>query len=329
MEFFALYLRRRLPLAAMLALFAAVFAAVFLLCRIPLRAIVYPLILCFALGLPFLIFDIITEKRKYSRLIWLSKLRGELMTDFPAPSSPAEKGCREVIDALLAELKQLDGETSSKYRDTVEYYTLWVHQIKTPIASMRLTLQNEDTPVSRRLESDLGRIEQYAEMALAYLRLDSPSSDYVFRECSLDGIIRRSVKRFAAEFIDRRLTLEYRGIDKTVVTDEKWLQFALEQIISNALKYTREGGITVTVSDPCTVVISDTGIGIVPEDLPRIFEKGYTGVNGRRDKRASGIGLYLCRRILKNLGAEISVSSVPDSGTEVKIYLEQYDLKTE
>lgn len=329
MDFFVLYLKRRLPLIIMLFIFAAIFLSVFFLYHISLAAIVYPLALCLVTGSIFLICDILRERKKYIRLTELSGLTGELMTKLPKIYGPTDAGYQAVIESLKEEIKTLGDETSAKYRDTVEYYTLWVHQIKTPIASMRLTLQNEDTPASRRLEGDLRRIEQYADMALAYIRLGSPSSDYVFRKAELDGIIRRAVRKFAAEFIDRHLTLEYSGTDKTAVTDEKWLQFVLEQIISNALKYTRKGGITITVENPLTIVIRDTGIGIVPEDLPRIFEKGYTGLNGRRDKRASGIGLYLSRRILTNLGAKINVQSSPDVGTAVCIDLEQYDLNVE
>ena len=208
----------------------------------------------------------------------------------------------------------------------LDYYTLWAHQIKTPIASMRLSLQQEDTPKARQLLQELSRAEQYVGMVMVYLRLTG-GSDLVLREYELDAIVRRAVRRFAGEFIGRKLKLCYEPLNASCVTYEKWLLFVVEQVLSNALKYTREGSITITMEHPKTLVIRDTGIGIAPEDLPRIFEKGYTGYNGRGDQKASGLGLYLCRTICKRLGHTITASSVPDHGTAIRIALEQRQIR--
>lgn len=161
------------------------------------------------------------------------------------------------------------------------------------------------------------------------LRLDSESSDYVIREFELDPFIRRSVKKFAGEFISKRLSLELEPSGASVVSDEKWLAFVVEQVLSNSLKYTREGSVRIYLAEPKTLCIRDTGIGIAPEDLPRIFDKGYTGLNGRADLRASGLGLYLCRRVCRKLGHEISAVSAPGKGTEIRIDLSSYDLDPE
>lgn len=177
--------------------------------------------------------------------------------------------------------------------------------------------------------AELGRIERYVEMALVYLRLDSESSDYVIREFELDPFIRRSVKKFAGEFISKRLSLELEPSGVSVVSDEKWLAFVVEQVLSNSLKYTREGSVRIYLAEPKTLCIRDTGIGIAPEDLPRIFDKGYTGLNGRADLRASGLGLYLCRRVCRKLGHGISAVSDPGKGTEIRIDLSSYDLDPE
>ena len=173
------------------------------------------------------------------------------------------------------------------------------------------------------------RIEQYVDMLLAYLRLGSDSTDYVFREYDLDNIIRPAIRRFSGEFISRRLKLDYQPVDMKVVTDEKWLGFVLEQVLSNALKYTREGNISIYKEGESTLCIRDTGVGIAAEDLPRIFEKGYTGMNGRADQKASGLGLHLCKRICTNLGHIISVRSVVNEGTTVSIDLSQKRLEIE
>lgn len=211
--------------------------------------------------------------------------------------------------------------------DTIEYYTVWAHQIKTPIAAMKLTLQNEDTQAARQLFAELFRIEQYVDMVMAYLRLNSKTTDFVFREFEIDRIIKNSVKRFSSEFINRKIKLEYTPTDSKLITDEKWFSFVFEQILSNALKYTpSDGTIKIYMKDGKSLCISDTGIGIDEADLPRIFEKGYTGANGRTDMRASGIGLYLCKNICEKLGCGLSVRSETGKGTEVTINFEQYDL---
>ena len=172
-------------------------------------------------------------------------------------------------------------------------------------------------------------VEQYVEMVLGYLRLESPSSDYVIRNYALDDIVRQAVRKYASQFIRRKLRLEYTPLNVSVITDEKWLLFVIEQVLSNALKYTRSGSVSITLEAPKTLCIRDTGIGIAPEDLPRVFEKGYTGSNGRTDKRATGIGLYLCRRILAKLGHSITIVSTPGVGTTVRIGLEQDALEVE
>ena len=166
-------------------------------------------------------------------------------------------------------------------------------------------------------------------MVLAFVRLDSDTTDYVFREQALDPIVREAVKKFAGQFIRKKLRLTYEPIRARVLTDEKWLCFVIEQILSNAVKYTNEGGVTITWQEPDTLVIRDTGIGIAPEDLPRVFEKSYTGYNGRSDKKSSGIGLYLCRRICTRLGHRIGVSSEPGRGTAVWISLSHEELHPE
>ena len=220
-------------------------------------------------------------------------------------------------------------ELNGKYRDMVDYYTLWAHQIKTPIASMGLQLQSQDTPLARKLSVELARIGQYVEMVLVFLRLDSASSDYVFREYALDEIVRRSLRRFAGEFISRKLKLCYTPREVKVVTDEKWLSFVVEQVLSNALKYTPEGSVSVYVEKGATLCIRDTGIDIAPQDLPRIFEKSFTGCQGRADHRASGIGIYLCRQICDRLGHTSRAESRVGEGTLIRIGLEQTRVEAE
>lgn len=192
----------------------------------------------------------------------------------------------EMIGRLKSGGMRLEDTMNTKYADMVDYYTMWVHQIKTPIASMHLILQNEDTEDARRLRAELFRIEQYVRMVLCFLRLDSDFTDYVIKEYKVDDIVRPAVRSLAPQFIMKRLALEYEQTDVVALTDEKWLGFVVEQVLSNAVKYTSAGSISIKC-DEDRLVISDTGIGIAAEDLPRIFDKGYTGFNGRADRKAS------------------------------------------
>lgn len=311
-------------------LFVLVFAVVFWLYGLPVQAVLYPAAICGALGVLFLISDIRRERSKHRRLCELEALPAPLMSGFPERESPAEEDYRRIIERLREEMADLGNQMNRRYEEMIDYYTAWVHQIKTPIASMRLTFQNEDSALSRKAAGDLFRIEQYVEMVLVFLRLDSESTDYVFREYDVDGMIRQAVRRFSSQFIDKKLRLVYEPVRLSVITDEKWLLFVLEQVLSNAVKYTPSGGcVTIDLEAPATLCVRDTGIGIAPEDLPRIFEKGYTGRNGRSDKRASGLGLYLCRRICGQLGHRITANSSPDSGTVIRIRLDQKKLDVE
>lgn len=174
---------------------------------------------------------------------------------------------------------------------------------------------------ARRLMTELGRVEQYVDMALTYLRLEEGGSDYVIRTCAVDDVVRAAVRRFAGEFIDRRIALDYTPVEWETVTDGKWLTFVVEQLLSNALKYTGQDGTVRIYREGDDLCIRDSGMGIAPEDLPRVFDMGYTGQNGRLDRRSSGIGLYLCRRICRNLRHEIRIESAPGAGTTVRLTL--------
>lgn len=329
MDLFRKYLRQKTYAILLFFLFIITYTIVFLLYNVEIRAIVYPALLCLAFGVLFLIIDFEKVKRKHKMLSDITSLTDAMIDEMPTPKTSDDIDYQRIVNMLKEESGKRNELYNMKYNDTIEYYTVWVHQIKTPIASMQLSLQNEDSPLTRRLNADLSHIEQYVEMVLAYLRLDSTSTDYVFREYSLDSVIRQSVRKFSTEFIEKKIRLEYSEIEKNVITDEKWITFVIEQLLSNALKYTRSGSIKIYMQDENKLCIEDTGIGIASEDLPRIFEKGYTGYNGRTDKKASGLGLYLCKRICDNLSVKMSAESEIDVGTKIILDFEQYKLKTE
>ena len=300
MKLFLSYLKSRAKVIAVCAVFIAVFASSYLLFDMPAISVLYPLILCVC------VHDTAVELAVFK--------------DVAEMFSP---------DKLAEEEKMSRIKASEDYNNMIEYYTVWAHQIKTPIAAMRLNLQSEDTESARRLMGDLGRIEAYVEMVLTFLRLDSDSTDYLIKEYDLDEIIRPAIRRYSKEFILKKLKLEYETVSYKALTDSKWLSFIIEQVISNSVKYTSEGYVKIFISEPGILCIEDSGIGISEEDLPRVFENGYTGFNGREDKRASGIGLYLCKRIADNLGHKISAESKQGVGTKIYLDLRRKELGIE
>ena len=237
-----------------------------------------------------------------------------------------------------------ESESSAAIRQSQmrDYYSMWVHQIKTPISAMKLLLEAEreelgqlicDDEQSQYLLSDnmdsfedeLFRIEEYVSMALQYQRVSSTENDFVLEKVSVDGVIRDTIKKYAKIMIRRHIGINYSGTGQEVYTDGKWLAFMLEQILSNAIKYTPQGFVTIETAeekDRFFITIKDTGIGIKAEDLPRVFEKGYTGYNGHADKKATGIGLYLCRQMADKLGHTIRMESEIGKGTKVWIGFE-------
>lgn len=309
--------------------FVLIFFVSFKLYGIPMKAVIYPALLCLLFGILVFLMSFVKVRRRHAELMRIKSIGDIIDCNLGECCGINEEDIKLVAELICEEHAKYRTETEKKYSDMVDYYTVWVHQIKTPIASMRLTLQNEESALSRVLMSDLMRIEQYVDMVLTFLRLDSDSTDYVFKEYELDRIVRNAVRKFSSEFITRKLTLSYDTINTNVVTDEKWLSFVIEQVLSNALKYTHSGGISITLVGNATLCIRDTGIGIAAEDMPRIFENGYTGYNGRQDKRASGIGLYLCRRICDKLGYKISAESFLDEGTAVYIDLSRENIEFE
>ena len=302
------YLRSRIKIIILLAVVDGIFASSYLLFDMPAVTVLYPLFLSIAVILSVGVIDLILFAKKHKNL---------LQMDIPSSSDLIEKDYQEIINKLKEEQEYSNRKATSDYNNMVEYYTVWAHQIKTPIASMRLQIQSEDSELSRKLDADLNRIEAYVEMVLTFLRLDSDSTDYVIKEIELDDVIRPAIRKFARDFISKKLSMDFKPTASKVLSDEKWLSFVIEQVISNSVKYTNNGGINIYMQDPEILCIEDTGIGITAEDLPRVFENGYTGFNGREDKRASGIGLYLCKRICDNLGHKIKAESTPGAGTRI------------
>ena len=315
--------------ALVFLLFAIIYAAVFSLYALEAEAVFYAAGLCVLAAIVILGFrfaGFVRDHHHRKQILQHIELEYEHL---PEAKTVSEKDYQQMIYALGKINNSLLTDWQREQQESLDYYTTWVHQIKTPIAVMRMTLQGEDTEEHRELLAELFRIEQYVEMVLSYIRLGSSQTDFVFQKYNLDAIIRQAIHKYAAQFVRCRIRLIYEPVEMKVLTDEKWLLFILEQLLSNAVKYTRKGTVTIAVSPEQILSVTDTGMGIAPEDLPRIFEKGFTGYHGRADKKATGLGLYLCKQTAGKLGIDISVKSEPGKGSTFFLNLRKDILEVE
>lgn len=293
----------------------------------------YAVLLAAFFGSLYALADYWNYKARCRALFLALEKEGERADALPPARSLPESLYRSLLEDEERKERNLLTRYDEKQRDQADYYTLWTHQIKTPIAALRLLLRDgegtgsgqEETDRRRALE-ELFKIEQYAEMALYFARLDSLSSDFLFKECDVQEIVKQAVRKYSVLFLRSGLSFRMEEFTIRAVTDEKWLGFVAEQVFSNALKYTRQGGIAIYGADAegnrkqgsvSYLVIEDTGIGIRKSDLPRIFERGFTGYNGRLDRKSTGLGLYLCHQIMRRMSHTIRVESVHGQGTKV------------
>ena len=311
------YLRYRQSLYFLSFLFIGLFNIVLYLYDISSKAIQYATLLCFFILVVYFIIDYYHFYKKQKQLSYILNFKETYISDLSLPDNQIEQLYQDLLKKIDDLHHQLEGKNEQDYHNMIDYFTLWVHQIKTPISALHLLIQSEDTS-SNDLLIQVLRIEQYVEMVLHYIKVDHMSSDLKLKYYSLENIVNAVVKKQATFFIHQKIQLNLEPISLNILTDEKWITFVIEQIVSNALKYTKQGYIHIYVRDE-TLYIEDTGIGIHEEDLPRLFERGFTGYNGRLDKKASGLGLYLCYEIIQNLGYKINIQSQFGKGTCVSI----------
>lgn len=311
---------------------AIIFGILFYLYDIPSDAIIYGCELSFVWSAVCLLIDFYKYYKRHKLLHINREQFFDNAEELPEYMDVIEYDYQKLVKELYQAKQDLISQNRIARKEMLDYYGMWVHQIKTPIAAMDILLQNteqflyqldeketvqEAMPVSD-MKMELFKIEQYVEMALNYLRVEDISSDLSFKKHAVDDMVRQVIRKYSKIFISKKIKMNFKPTERYVVTDEKWFVFVLEQLISNALKYTKQGQISVYMEEK-SLVIEDTGIGIPAEDLPRIFEKGFTGYNGRENKKSTGIGLYLCKNIMDKLQWEISAASEVGVGT--KIYL--------
>lgn len=331
------YVRDRITMIAILLIFYITLFLIGFLYDIHFDKVLYIAEFTMAGVMICIILDLLRFIEKWKELQQIIRTSDSYAAIFYTIPGAMDELYRELISKMVREKEVSDCENQICYTEMNDYYGMWAHQIKTPISAMRILVQSgKDTEMLQSgrklfdsLETELFKTEQYVEMALSYLKIGDISKDMVLGNCNLDRIVRQGIKKYARLFILQKISLEMEGIKETVLTDEKWLSFVIEQILSNALKYTKTGKVSIYMKKKGILAIKDTGIGISAEDLPRVMEKGYTGYNGRKDKESTGIGLYLCKKVMDKLGHRIEILSEPGKGTEVLLDLNRRDLSPE
>lgn len=321
------YLLGKAKLALLLSAFALIFAIIFHLYHVPLESTLYASVICLCIGIVTLIIGFSRYYTFHQALAEAAQNIRFSIDVLPDPHTALEREYQHIIRLLYDDRNRIINQNAASKQFMQDYYTLWVHQIKIPISAMYLLLGEDGK--SSPIGIELFKIEQYVEMALSYARLDSDTTDYVFKKVPLDPIVKQAVKKYAPLFISKKIKLQIEDFDLSVVTDEKWLSFALEQILSNSLKYTKQGSISIYLQKSNILVIEDTGIGIAPEDISRVGEKGFTGYNGRTGRKSTGLGLYLCKETLKRLNHTIRIESELGKGTRVFINLNRRHMMME
>ena len=319
-QFFLAYLRSRIRLLVFIFLISCLTLAFHILFTNLGSYFLYFFLLCSFLTLLFFIWDILVEAEVY---------RKEMLYSEREPKSPLECALAEKLDEREAELYQKKSDAENRYNDLVDYYTLWVHQIKTPIAASKLLVSEvADRQLKQQMEQEIFKIDSYTNLVLQYLRLESFHDDLVLKKENIEDLVKEVIRKYAIFFIQKDLSINLHDLDRRIVTDKKWLLVVIEQILSNSLKYTNEGGVEIYMegSDLC---IKDTGIGIKNSDRLRVFERGFSGYNGRMTQQSSGLGLYLTQKISQELGHQIQIESELGQGTTVRIKFSEVNLLIE
>lgn len=316
------YLKESTKVIIRFMIFIIIYFLVYFLYDIPKEPALYATLLVVTLGFILFLYDFY---KYYKKHLYLKNMDNNIEFELKKlynTQGLIEKDYEDIISHIYEHNLEVLSKVDNNYSDMVDYYTMWVHQIKTPIAALSMMIQSMDSGDDKWImEQEVFKIQQYVDMVLHYIRLDSLSSDLKLQKYSLSILVKGVVKKYAVNFIRGKITLNMEEFDNVVITDDKWISFVLEQVISNALKYTNGGCIYIYMDKDRedTLIIEDTGIGISEEDINRVFDKGFTGYNGRMDKKATGIGLYLCREILNKLSHNIYISSSVGEGTKVAI----------
>ena len=315
--FLSYYFRSRHFLFLLLFIFCTLLFAFCYLFEDERAVLQYVLLILLLISLAGFLLDIVKQYQNFRHLVFYGE--GQAQT-------PIEALLFSKIETLKNDKKELKLQEQIKQNDLLDYYTLWVHQIKTPIAASKLLVEDlQEQMLKNQLEQELFKIDSYTNLVLQYLRLESFHDDLVVKKENIEDLVKDVVKKYAIFFIQQGLSLNLHDLNHTIITDKKWFLVILEQVLSNSLKYTKQGGIEILYKED-TLYIKDTGLGIQDADLLRVFERGFSGYNGRLTHQSSGLGLYLSKKIADELGHELHLQSVVGEGTIVMITFKEKKL---
>lgn len=322
------YLKERINWMVLFLTFTLVFGIIFYLYQLPINHYLYATLIILVIVVINMIVDFIKYSKKHRDLKDLNNNIASLQDNLPKATTQSEIDYQLLIKKISKYNRDLISKADKKQTNLMEYYTLWTHQIKTPLSAMDFLLQERNLDSFDDMELQIMEVESYIDMALEYLRIENMTSDLKLSNYSVKEIVNEAIKAYSKMFIYKNINLELEHTRLNVITDEKWLLFVIKQILSNSLKYSPEGKIMIYVKGNF-LYIEDTGIGIEEEDIARIFDRGFTGYNGRINRKSTGLGLYLVKEVLNNLGHNIKVTSTVGVGTRVEINFSQIDLSFE
>lgn len=305
----------------LLILCTLIFALVLSLFRAPMEAALYAGLLCLVAFAVLGLIAYLRLRNRHRALVRLQKSLPDSLSLLPPPRDILEKDYQQLLHAMEDLHARRITQEDYRYRSMADYITLWGHQIKTPLAALGLLLSREESEKDAVLKDEVFKVERYVDMALNYMKLEAGADDFRFQQVAVKPAVSQAVRRYARHFVLKRLSLQVDiPEDARVMTDDKQLIFILEQLLSNALKYTETGGLTIRWQQSRALMIQDTGCGIRAEDIPLITQQGFTGYNGHIDRQATGIGLYLCKKACERLGIRMDIQSVFGEGTTVSLH---------
>jgi len=325
-QFIWQYVKENRIIYTMFFLMSGLFLLTFFLYDLPL--------LPFKDGLMFVLFlliiwTILDVRKKYkehqalSAIIKQETVDNQLYQQLDIGETILCKDYHVLLKKVSVENHQLEYRLMKEQQTLLDYYAMWSHQIKTPLAALQVLVETEPES-TLKIKNEISTIDGYLSMMLHYLKLTNLENDLILKRVEIFETVKKVVKKYRMFFIQKDLSVDIVPFSKKVITDEKWLLFILEQVIFNSIKYTKSGGVTIFLEDD-TLKIKDSGIGILPQDLPRIFESGFTGFNGRQHQKATGLGLHMSQTIANQLGIYLEIDSKVGVGTIVSMTFSQFE----
>ena len=276
-----------------------------------------------------ILFEFYKKKRYYTELEGtLERLDEKYLISEIIKKADFSEG--KILNDIIEQINKSMHENVNKYKylqeDYKEYIELWIHEIKLPIATSKMIIENNKTPVTKSIAEELDKVENYTEQALFYARSNTVEKDYFIKECSLKEIVNESVKKNKTVLIQLRAEINAHNLESSVYSDGKWIVFILNQLIQNSIKY-KKSDLPLQLeffseenADNTVLYFKDNGLGIKKSEISKVFDKGFTGTNGRLSgKKSTGIGLYLCKKLSDKLGISLNIFSKEGNGTEIKI----------